>query len=557
MTDVYDKKSHWHACKREVLDKRLKKIKDGDYSEFFDYSSDFWLALCIAYYTLSYDNVKIHSNATRIRRMLNRLYDNTKDSKVYADVKAEAEKRGIKDLDLLKKAKKRYKELCSEIIRKNSLDEDDANFEEKLDAEGRKSYLQWELLKAATEKYNKIYYGIRSKLDISEIDDLGISVDDDKNITALLNAASTTHVNKNKITRNHIDHSNAEIVIKDGKEFIKVPTTGSSYYYELPLNWLVSYVDALCVPQRFFRDGSNYTPYNTNDNALDTLGQIYRMYTKNMHLMSNILYVGDPTGRDPTLKNMVSELLTPTVTVERRKEIISTVEAKFEENVSKDKKAKSKLLEAIDRMCLDAKKLDRKRNHVIEALLNAAGTNMYAFNFESGFENKINSIVSSTSGLSTDEMNLKNNLNGMYWNGVNSREKTIRDCVVHPGRTKVFKDARNNYCVEFIDKYNSGGTSGVVRASLDSVINFLESPLFGKMTRTSITNSDVEGIRQGVSSEKQGSDMNLVHDVRNNTTNNQIENEHSLEGNHSELSQMFEVVPHNNVNSNDIPKKVA
>ena len=31
MAYIYDKKSHWHACKREVLDNRLKKIVDDDY----------------------------------------------------------------------------------------------------------------------------------------------------------------------------------------------------------------------------------------------------------------------------------------------------------------------------------------------------------------------------------------------------------------------------------------------------------------------------------------------------------------------------------------------
>jgi RNA polymerase sigma factor (sigma-70 family) len=74
MAKFYDKKAHWHACKREILDKRLKKIVNDDFSDFFDYSSDFWLSLCIAYFTLSYDVIwKTKNNS--IKDILKYFYD--------------------------------------------------------------------------------------------------------------------------------------------------------------------------------------------------------------------------------------------------------------------------------------------------------------------------------------------------------------------------------------------------------------------------------------------------------------------------------------------------
>lgn len=478
MAYIYDKKSHWHASKREILDNRLKKIVDGDYSDFFDYSSDFWLALCIGYFTLSYEKVW-QSNDHSVHSILDTFFDENLDIKVKDAVYDLADQSGY-DMEMLKKEN------------------------EKL--------------------YKQIYFSMRQQVNVAGVDDSGmVSEHWADNIKKMNDCARSIGVLKEKITRNHILHSIAKLNIgKEDKINIPVSSNDKTFNdeYNLPIEWLVSYVDALCSPVRYFLDERHSSSYTSGEPVLDTLGRIYNLYTANMSLMNTILVVDDPRYIDNPnmevpkyLKGLIGELLKGNN--ENKDEIYQKVKDKVDTfNIYiREKESEMQgdyqmtdldanvIIDSIENLCAARNELEANKENVLAALLSVASINMFVINYEGYFQSKYD--PSTNSDISGERENLRDFIgNGRSIPGVmgfnkvkTSASGTFRNCSAHPGRITVyFKDGE--YKVNMQDRDENNDPTGSFNMKLDTCIEFLEHPFFEKNMSTSITSSDVVGVRQ-------------------------------------------------------------
>lgn len=435
MAYIYDKKSHWHACKREVLDNRLKKIVDDDYSDFFDYSSDFWLALCISYFTLSYEKVW-ESNDHSVHSILKCFFDKDLDVKVYDAVSKIADESGY----------------------------------------------DWDLLLQDEESFKKHFFDIRYQLTIPGVDNSGmLSEKWAQNIKDMVKAARNLNAKKEKITKNHIMHSAAKLDIGTSDK-IKISTDANDY--ELPVEWLVSYVDALCSPKRFFLDERESSMFTSGEPVLDELGRIYNLYTSNMSLMDNY--------RKYNCDDMVKRLLKPGITSEEKDEIYNSIKEKLSDNPV--------LYDRIGDLVAAKDKLASGKENVIAALLSAANINMFALNYEDCFKTGLSPSFNGPLNAERDNLRLIYGNGGsipgrmgFHKNGA-SAPGTYRNCVSHPGRLRVRFD-NGIYRVIMQDRDNHNHPSGSFNTDLDTCIEFLEHPFFEKNMVTSIKSSDMDGVR--------------------------------------------------------------
>lgn len=438
MAYIYDKKSHWHACKREVLENRIKKIKDGDYSDFFDYSSDFWLALCISYFTLSYEKVW-KSNDHSVHSILNTFFDENLDIKVKDAVYNLADQSGY-DMEMLKKENEEY--------------------------------------------YNQIYFDLRQQVNVAGIDDSGmVSENWADNIKKMNRNARRLGVLKEKITRNYILHSMAKLNIgKEDKINIPVSTNNE---YDLPVEWLVSYVDALCSPVRYFLDERQSSSYTSGEPVLDELGRIYNLYTANMSLMDNY--------KEFKCDDLVKKLLKPGITTEEKDVIYSSIKEKLSDNPI--------LYDRIGDLVAAKHEMESKKENVLAALLSVASINMFVLNYQDCFKSGLNPKNNGPFNAERDD------IRDLYGNGSSipgrmgfqkngaSAPGTLRNCVSHPGRLTV-KYEGGTYKVTMQDRNDNNDPTGSFNTDLDTCIEFLEHPFFEKNMVTSIKSSDVVGVRQ-------------------------------------------------------------
>ena len=385
MAKFYDKKAHWHACKREILDKRLKKIVNDDFSDFFDYSSDFWLSLCIAYFTLSYDVIwKTKNNS--IKDILKYFYD-----------------------------PENFKYEKNEINNKKTSNE-------------------------PNPENSMLSYSYKA------------------HINALNDIATKEAHNKYKITKDQIAHSKVQFEI--GNRDIVIPINNKTVY-SLPVDWLINYVDAICIPNKFFQDTKNHQPYISEDSILDTLSEVYQFYVNDMLLMNSCEALG--------IKELVNELLksqnTESITEEIDKRIIQIVGEK------------SSIYRRIKIKIAMKEKLKSNKENVIATLLSVATINMYTINYEEIFEPKLYPHPISNRTIDTKEV-LNYFGKKMKSEITNTREPgIIRNCSSHPGRIKVVKE-KETYKVIFQDKDNSGNLSGKIESDLETFIEFLEHKFF-------------------------------------------------------------------------------
>lgn len=536
MADVYDKKSHWHACKREVLDKRLKKIKDGDYSEFFDYSSDFWLALCISYFALSKEKIEYDCNAD-ISKMFNILLDKNKNETINAEVIRIAAILGIDYSNLNDKA----------VISIND--------------ELRKQALKLDIDFGDVEQVTKrsLFFKIKYSLLIPEFENYGIFIDDkySERMIALGNSSSNATDkdkadNFRKVGRNKILHNDNKIKISisfDDEDEIELAGV------RLPLSMFINYTDAFCSPERYFRDGSCPDPIVTNDKLVDALGKIYRLYTANMHLMPNIYCIDDPEclvnpeKEKPTyLKGKVVKILNGTITDEKGKadvykEIIDKIPGLnrfvlIEEGYSENSEEFERLLQirnaedikaittALDQLCAARNELFADQENVLAALVNVANINMFVINYEHELQNNIKTssdanAVSLRRIMGNDTINSPGILGFERQRGRNNKfaSDVIRNGSAHLGRLSVKKEG-GNYVVHIQDKLLNTDT-GCIDTKLNDFCMFLEHNYFeDKMKDATITNSDVVGIRQ----------VNREIDTMLDESSTKVENESNSKG---------------------------
>lgn len=429
MADVYDKKSHWHACKREVLDKRLKKIKDGDYSEFFDYSSDFWLSLCIAYFTLSYDAIWNSSNED----MKNRLacfFDKNLDVKVNNAVLSEADLCGY-DFDFLKRESSEY--------------------------------------------YMQRFNDLRRNISVPGVDNQGmISEAMSPNIRQMTNMASSLGIKNEKITRNHMDHGRSDMDMSN--DLIKVNTNAGDY--ELPAEWFVSYADALCIPERFNYEGGDTSVYVSGDGVLDAIGKIYRIYTSNLLLISNC--------EKEHCAGLVKDLLKPGVDEKEKKEIFETID-----EVVDDKTLKEQIRRAFEmKEELELDKENVLAALLSVASINMFVLNYEGY-FQSKLSPTSNDDLSGERNNLRQFMGNGNAIPGRmgFVKSQTSCPGTIRNCSSHFGRIKVNWNG-TDYQVTMTDYDKSGNPTGSLNASLDTFIDFFTHPFFEKNIASPVNNSD-------------------------------------------------------------------